>query len=352
MKLKPLILLTVLSFSLSPKLSAAIIAVDGASGFMGSELVRILPKKDIHIGIRRVSKFHHHGDIYIGNTFDPVYLKKILNNVEIFYQMASIVAVRPQNTLNEYILTNSVGPYLASRINKNMSMLSFSSIAIYDVVQTAELKIWIDRFVQHYSKVDCNLYTSQADVQRDLDDFMANSNLPEVSLNQYYGLSKLLLEKLLEMSSKTRTGHLYLIRPALIVGEDMRQRSGNNVLKDLMDAIFFSRQTYEVWNRLVYYTPSKNLTRMMLYITQTPGIFGKYEVFDSGWVPMQQHDFVYKLFSEIKSTPPNIKLVNFSGFDRKVELHEDARVKQFYPQLADVNQAIIDMVAKYQEENN
>lgn len=339
----------IISFILSPSLCAKVIAIDGASGFMGAALICEFPNDDLHIGIRQArEKLKYKDNVYIGNLFDPVYLNKFLKDVDVFYQMASIASVIPHRSLNDYIITNSIGPYLASRVNKSMSMLSFSSIAIYDVTQTPELQLWIAKIVQHFGAMEYNNSLTKTEVQYEFDNFIAVNPPPNIAPKQYYGLSKLLLEKLLEVSAKSRTGHIYLIRPALIVGDDMRNRSGDGMLKDLMNAVFVTQQDYEVWNRLVYYSPSKNIKAMMLFITDTRNSFTNYEVFDAGWVPMQQHDFVHKLFNAIKATPANVKFVSFTGFDRSVEIHEDARVKQFYPTHEDVDQAIADMVIKYQ----
>lgn len=350
MAFKQTLIIYILSFVLSPTLAAAVIAVDGASGFMGTSLIREFSGDDLHIGVSKaLEKYKHKNNVYVGNISDPVYLTKFLKDVDVYYQMASITSVFPQDTLNQYILTNSIGPYFASRVNKDMCMLSLSSIAIYDVTQSAELQLWIEKFVQHYSAIEYSAGLSQADVQHDFDNFMAVNPPPNIPPKQYYGLSKLLLEKLLAESAKSRAGNIYLIRPALIVGEDIRNRSGDGVLKDLMNAIFVSHQNYEVWNRLVYCTPTHKIKAMMLFVTSPKNSFAKYEVFDAGWVPMQQHDFVNKMFIAIKSQPSNIKLVSYSGFDRIVVLHEDERVKQFYPQLEDVDQAIDEMVGKYME---
>ena len=54
----------------------------------------------------------------------------------------------------------------------------------------------------------------------ELDRFLESYPPPQMKSSLYYGLSKLLLERLLLASSKDRKGKILLVRPALIVGEN------------------------------------------------------------------------------------------------------------------------------------
>ena len=93
-----------------------------------------LASENLILGMHRYSgKGSPASNVFVGNIYNPAYLKTFLKNVEIYYQMAAITSINSQHTLEEYILTNSIAPYLASRVNKSMTVIAISSIAINDV---------------------------------------------------------------------------------------------------------------------------------------------------------------------------------------------------------------------------
>ena len=333
--------------------STKIIAIDGINGFVGSSLIKNLDRSNLKIGCHNCANVSTTTEQYFsGNLYNPVYLKQFLKSVDLYYQMAGIASIEPRNSLEEYILTNSIGPYLASRINKSMTIMTLSTVAIYDVEQNEATNNWVAKFMAHYAVMGDNITNlSENYITKNLAGFISINPPPKLQPKQYYCLSKLLLEKLLRNSSLSRNGNIYLIRPALIIGDEIKNRRGISVVKNIMDAIFNKQRKYEVWNRPNCYTPINKLKEMMLYITNSNNSFKKFEIFDAGCVTMNQHDFVNKLLSELRDKSSNITLVNHSGFDRKIVMQNDDRLTKFYPALNDVNQAIKDMIVRYQEQS-
>jgi hypothetical protein len=324
------------------------IAIDGYSGFVGSSLANDFEASNLKIGCHQcVAQSAVNPQIFVGDNYDPVYLRLFLKDVVTYYQVAAIASVEAKNTLEEYILSNSIGPYISSRINKSMTIIGLSTIAIRDVDRNQFVDDWIDNFVTNFSVIsDDSDYLTKGYLIRKLRTFMALHPLPQLKPNQYYGLSKLLLEKLLKETAQTRSGNIYMIRPSLVIGDDIKKRRGISMVKNIMDAVF-NNTKYQVWNRTNCFTPINKLKAMMHYVANTSGVFAKFEIFDSGCVAMNQHIFVNKILAEINYTNDNIELVSHSGFERNAVMLEDARLSQYYPTATDIDNAVKDMICKY-----
>lgn len=326
-----------------------IIAVDGITGFVAPILIKNLPESNLKLGLHS-----YHGrrtlpsNIYVGDTYNPAYLKKFLKDVNIYYQMAAISSVNAKHTLEDYILTNSIAPYLASRINKSMTMIVMSSIAINDIAENDAINTWLGKFITHVrATVDKQPLTEEV-IKSELHTFMVSNPPPKLNRNQYYGFSKYLLEKLLFKSTRTRTGHIYIIRPALIIGGDQRTHRGDAIVKNVLAAMFDDEQYYEVWNRINYYTPINKLTGLMFYLANSADEFAKFGIFDAGCVPMHQHAFVKKLCNVGHKRAHNIEFSENSKFDREVMMFKDVRLEQFYPEQPDIDEAMLEMIRAYE----
>jgi hypothetical protein len=351
MNLKYIPFVCCLLFSSQIYASKEVIAVDGLSGFVGASLARDFKDTNLKLGCHQcVERLDIEPQILVGSIYDPVYLRTFLKDVTIYYQVAAISSVIPKNSLEEYILTNSIGPYLASRINKSMTMVGLSTIAIRDIEQDQSINNWVGKFTQHFADIDyesSNL--SGKYLIKNLANFMTLYPPPQLQPKQYYGLSKLLLENLLRKSAQTRSGNIYLIRPAVVIGDDIKQRRGNSVVKNIMDAIFLEQNKYEVWNRQNCFIPITKLKQMMSYVVNTRGIFAKFETFDAGCVVMNQHAFVNKILNKISYKGDHIVMVSHSDFERDIVMLKDERLSKYYPNVADIDDAIEDMISKYKE---
>ena len=160
------------------------------------------------------------------------------------------------------------------------------------------------------------------------------------------------MEKLLESSSKTRNGKIFVFKSALIVGDGINNRQGNAVVKSIMDTIFNYKKEYDVWNRMNYFTSVQKLKEMMLYVVEEEKQFKNFEIFDAGWVEMNQHDFVRLILKRIGHDIPTLKLIESSSFERKVYAKTDARVKNFYPTKLDIEFGINEMINNYRNSVN
>lgn len=325
--------------------SYANICIDGANGFVGSSLLKDLQNFNPTVGCYdcndEISNKQLDGDIR-----DPKYLKSMLKDSKLYFQFAALSSMESSYTLQDYILTNAISPYLASRINKSTTMVVISTIAVNDIEQNEYTNKWIERFKLYVTSIDINSIT-KARLARTLDEFILHNPIPQFKEYQYYGFSKLLMEKLLSFSSKDRQGKIFIFRSALIVGDGIHNRKGKAVVKSIMDTAFNYQSHYEVWNRTNYFTSIQKFKKMMLYVVNTEGTFGQFEILDAGWVTMKQHDFVKLLFKRLDYNVAGLKLVNNSKFHRNVSMRIDDRVKQFYPNEADIEMAINDMVVNY-----
>lgn len=328
---------------------ARIVAVDGVSGFVGSSLINDIQGNNLRVGIHsNIVTIRPDAQIFVGNLYDSAYLKNFLKDVDLYYQMAAIASVEPHHSLQEYILTNSIGAYLASRINKSMTLIAMSTVCINDLDRSADIDLWSEKFIFYISSMNDNIINlSEYDLKSKLENFISLHPLPQLHPRQYYGFSKLLLEKLLYQSGRSRNGNIYLIKPAMIIGDDLSKRRGDSVAKNIMEAIFNKRTNYEIWDRTNYYTPIAKLKAMMLYIPNANVKFAKFEIFDSGAVAINQHDFVKMLLQELNVSSPNLLFVSSTGFNRTVMMQKDTRLNNYYPSMYDVNLAIKDMVRRY-----
>ena len=324
------------------------IAVDGAAGYMGTSLIKDIETSNLRLGYHRaIDDTKNKPNVFIGKIYDSLYLENFLRDVEVYYQMAAISSVFPDNTIEEYILTNSLGPYLASRINVSMTMLSFSTIAVYDIQRDEKMDAWIKDFVFHFDSKYKSASTSAELLEGELYSFVSKNDLPELKPKQYYGFSKILLEALLRKSAEDRSGNIYIIRCGMIIGEDIRMRRGNSVVKNILQAMFEGKDEYEVWNRVNYYTPASKIKSLMLYTINNTENFKSFEIFDSGYIAMQQHEFVRRLMAKANSEYGSVKLVDTTLFKREAHMNKDDRILSYYPVLEDVDQSISDMLKHY-----
>lgn len=322
-------------------------SIDGVSGFVGSYLIKDLHNNNLTIGCYDCTEELFNGYKYIkGDITDPEYLKTIINNSDVYFQIAALSSMDSALSLKDYILTNALSPYLSSRINKTMILVTISTIAVNDIDQSA-CNDWIDRFITYYENMQLNNISSSY-LSKTLNNYMFYNPPPIIKEYQYYGFSKLLMEKLLEASSKTRTGKIFIFRSALVVGDGIHNRQGNAVVKSIMDTIFDYKNEYDVWNRINYYTSVQKMKEMILHVVRHDKQFSNYEILDVGWVEMNQHDFIKLIFKKIGHTLPCIKLVENSSFSRKVSMHVDDRVKNLYPTESDIEFGISEMINNYQ----
>lgn len=333
--------------------ASRVIALDGVSGFVGYELLQDLSTDNLRIGCHNCDKKIVGTHSYIQGTIsDPNYLKKLTQNLDVYLQMAAISSVESDEPLKEYIVVNSLGPYIASRLNKSMLLLSFSTIATADIAQDEQLNAWINSFVIHFTNSNTNVEVLSAlSLSKNLDKFLYNNPPPSVNKNQYYSLSKILSEKLLQQSATARDGKIIMIRPALIIGGDITRRRGKSVIKNILDAIYFDQKTYEVWNRTNWFTPLHKLKAMILYIINNTEQFAAFEIFDSGFVTLSQHDLVTKLISTAKRNSTSLILLNNSPFSRTVAMSQDERLVNFYPVPTDIDRSVQEMVSYYKNLN-
>ena len=190
-----------------------IIAIDGANGFVGSSLINdMIEENHLRIGCYNCpTEVFKEYNYYDGNICDQEYLTKFLASVDIYFQMAAIASVEPKNSLQEYILTNSLAPYIASRVNRSMIMVTMSTIAVCDVDQIAGMELWVEQFVRYFTAYESMISTMpQSLLKQKLGNYLVSSPPPYIKGNQYYGLSKLLLEKLLSDFFLIRNNSFYL----------------------------------------------------------------------------------------------------------------------------------------------
>lgn len=337
--MRVLILFICILCSVAAYAGQQIIAIDGANGYVGTALLRDLNNANPRLGL------HHTGSIY-----DPNFLKTFLKDVTVYYQFAAIAAVAPKHTLEEYLLTNSLGPFIASRINKDMTMLSLSSVRIYDVAHNDDLDHWIKKFVMHFGAMDCRASdVTVATISNNLAAYLAANPLPKLDPLEYYGLSKILMEKLLRKSARTRNGGTYIIRAGVIIGDDIRNQRSSSGVQRIMRALN-GEIRYDVWNKENHYTPLAKLKAMMMYVVNSPDKFAKFGIFDSGSVTLQQHEFVKKICAGIPKQAVKLRLVEHTDQEQPMVMYKDKRVAQFYPEAADVDQAIAEMLATYKSD--
>lgn len=327
------------------------VTIDGINGFVGSYLIKHLNHNQVTAGCYDCNEdFLSNVAILKGNIRDPLYLKSILDGSQIYFQIAALSSMESTHTLEDYILTNALAPYLASRINQDLTIVTISTIAVNDIEQDVNLNNWIYKFVSHVNSMDINALTMQ-DTSNNINDFIIQNPLPKIKEYQYYGFSKLLMEKLLLSSSEKRNGKVYIFRSALIVGDGINNRKGNVVVKSIMDTIFNLRAEYDVWNRINYFTSIHKLKDMILHVTSENEQFGKFEIFDAGWVVMEQHDFAKLILKQINHKVTALRLVKNSKFERKVSMRIDNRLQKFYPNELDIELAINDMIMNYEQIN-
>lgn len=351
MNLRSLVFIFCIFFCSNVLAADKIIAIDGVNGFVGSSLISNLREQNIRIGCYHCTGELFEGKKYFkGNIYDPKHLNKFLENVTIYYQMAALASVEPKNSLEEYILTNSIGPYIASRLNKSMTLVSMSTILVNDVEENEAVNIWLEKLMLHFSYLENDFYNiTSSSLSKDLSSFINSNPVPKIKSYQYYGLSKLLLEKLLQKSSLTRSGIIVVIRPALVIGDNIHKRQGSSVVKSIMDSIFIGKDKYEVWNRTNYFTPIHKLKEMILYISNHKQLFEKFEIFDAGWVAMNQHDFARLILQSIPNKGDMLELVANTGFERKISMRTDIRLQKYYPDMSDVDQSIMEMTKTYRD---
>lgn len=333
--------------------TSKIVAIDGASGFVGKYLTKSFTDQSstLRLGFHKQPAIVNE-QVFVGEIYDPEYLKSFLKGVDVYYQVAAIAGTMTDQSLESYILTNSIAPYLASRINKSMTMISVSSIAIHDVDEDDAIQSWAKKFVAHMATVTADVSKLTSDkIIADLRAYLRDHPAPELRLPEYYSFSKLLSEKLLFKSARSRKGNIYVVRPGLIIGDDIRNKKANTLLRNILYALFENDNRIDVYNNTNHYSPMANLKNMLFYIANSQDEFPKFEIFDAGWVAMPQHDFVQKLFSASHQHPRNIRLIDESNFQRKVVMFQNDKVSQFYPKLDDIDQAIDEMVDKYQDDD-
>lgn len=352
MNFRGIILLIGVCFATPNFAADKIIAIDGAGGFVGKYLSKNLTDQPaaLRLGYHKEPSTVNE-QAFVGNIYSPEYLKNFLKGVDIYYQVAAIAGAVPGVSLEEYILTNSIAPYLASRINKSMTMITISSIYVHDVDENDAVQSWAKKFVAHMSTVTADLpQLTTEKLRSNLHEYLLAHPVPELRQAEFYGFSKLLSEKLLFKSARSRKGNIYVVRSASIIGDDMRQKKDIASVKKILYALFESDNKLEVWNNTAHYSPIAKLRDLLFYIANSQDEFPKFEIFDSGWVVMPQHDFVHKLFAVSHQQPRNIRLINESDTHRKVVMIQNDKVSQFYPKLEDIDQAINEMVDKYQED--
>ncbi len=327
-----------------------IIAIDGVSGFVGSSLLNNMHKDNLHIGCFDCNEEFVAGQKYYkGNIYDPVYLTKFLDNANIYYQIAALSSIETDNSLEEYILTNSIGPYIASRINKSMTFITLSTIAIQDVPQNEDIDRWAKKLVVHFANLlEYNFtYITESSLTKELELFISLNPPPRLERYQYYGISKILLEMFMQESSHTRVGHTVVVRSALIIGDAICNRKENSIVKNIMNALFVNNNTYEVWDRKNYFTPIHKLKEMLIYIANNTDKFAKFETLNAGWVSIHQHDFVRLLLKITPDKNSRLRLVDYTNFQRDVAMVFDDRLLKYYPNMTDVVNSIFAMVAEY-----
>ena len=342
--------LVTFSLTLSPFAEARVVAIDGVSGFVGSSFLSELQAEAqvkatcFDCLAKPLGDFEY----FEGSNYDPSHLVSFLDGVDLFYQLGALASVEPRFTLQQYILTNALSGYLGSRINKSMTLVVASSIAVTDVKVDQDLEQWIQKFLLRFTYSDQQMRDlSLTSITEDLDNFIANFPPPNLKETLYYGLSKLLLERILFKSSQDRSGSIFLVRPALIIGENIHFRQGSSVVKSIMDALS-TELTYELWNRNNCFTPVHRLKSLMKFLGSNEHLFSRFEVLDSGCVPLNHHDLGNLILKKMENAKTDhLKYVEYSNFDRELITQYDHRVREFYPNLKDVNDSIDVMVKTY-----
>ena len=138
---------------------------------------------------------------------------------------------------------------------------------------------WLAKFIVHVRAILDTKPLTEEGIAQNLHAFMLTTPPPKLNPWQYYGFSKLLLEKLLFKSARSRIGHIYIIRPALIIGGDQRLHRGNSIIKNMLATLFANNQHYDVWSRTNYYTPINKLKAMMYYLAESEDEFAKFGIF-------------------------------------------------------------------------
>jgi len=356
MKFLLLRIVAIMLLSLSSYVQAEdLIAIDGANGYVGSVLYTELEHKNVRLGYKSIPiNSNQQSRVFAADIRDPQSSKEFLKEVDIYYQMAAITSVQPSSDLMDYILTNAIGPYLSSRINKSMHMVSMSSIAVYDVDMTEKANVWIDKFRDYiHKRISEPKDFTAAEIVKVVSQYMRYNKAPDMKSIQYYGFSKIIMEALLNDSAMDRDGNIYVIRCGFLIGANIRNRQGSSVAKNIMDTIFSKDRHYDVWNRSNYYTPVHKLKEMIFYLTGHPEYFSKHEILDSGYVIMSQHEYVKQIMSKRPNAfETGINLVEKSNFTREVRVTIDDRLKEYYPNCEDVDHAIEEMIAFYREEDD
>ena len=325
------------------------VAIDGVSGFVGSSLLKDLDPKDLRVSCFACNE-KPAGDFkyFVGVNYRAFDLQPLLDGVSTFYQIGAIASIEARVPLHQYLLVNSLGSFLASRINLSMTLVVLSSTTAADLEIYPELETWMNHFVEFFS----NFFAIKADVlieteiSPELEKYLNKNPIHKLRPHEYYGFSKLLLEKLLLKSSETRSGKIFVVRPALIVGPGIQKRQGSSVLKSIMDAIF-NKIPYELWNRNNCFTPLNKLKQLLIFLGRNQSLESKFEVFDAGCVLMKHHDlgeFVLKLSKE---SGESLNFIPDSHFERKFFTKRDPRVSEFLPSVEDLHEELIEMVNSY-----
>ena len=104
------------------------------------------------------------------------------------------------------------------------------------------------------------------------------------------------------------------------------------MVKSILDAIW-GKQEFELWNRKNCFTPVHRLKALMRDLAKNERTFSQYEVFDSGCVPLNQHEFANLILKQSGlKQPTHLKFVSYTLMGKRTtELRHDDRVSKFTP---------------------